>query len=198
MSNLLRGGFRWVGSKTAPAGTSMPVIILPVASAYGTVLYRGLPVKLVGTGTIQAATPGDAIYGIFDGAEQYYDGTQVRKGASLPVSTYGSNLSRQSKARVIPVRDQFFEIDADDASTFTTQATYQAAVGENAEWVAGTPVGDQSGALLDISGHATTNTLSVRIENIPNQEEQDFAALGVKLTVTFNLIQDATSSATGV
>lgn len=198
MANLLRGGFRWVGSKTAPAGMSMPVIILPVASAYGTVLYRGLPVKLASTGTIQAAAPGDAVYGIFDGAEQYYDGTQVRKGASLPVSTYGSNLSRQSKARVIPVRDQFFEIDADDASTFTTQATYQAAVGENAEWAAGTPVGDQSGALLDISGHATTNTLSVRIENIPNQEEQDFAALGVKLTVSFNLIQDATSSATGV
>lgn len=198
MSNLSRVGFRWVGSKTDPAGASMPVIILPVASAYGTVLYRGLPVKLVSTGTIQAAAPGDAVYGIFDGAEQYYDGTQVRKGASLPVSTYGSNLSRQSKARVILARDQFFEIDADDASTFTTQATYQAAVGENVEWVAGTPVGDQSGALADISTHATTNTLSVRIENIPNQEEQDFAALGVKLTVSFNLIQDATSSATGV
>lgn len=198
MSNLQRNGFRWVGSKLDPAGVSMPVVVLPVASAYATVLYRGLPVKLVSTGTIQAATPGDNIYGIFDGAEQYYDGTQVRRGASLPVSTYGSNLSRQSKARIILARDQLFEIDADDASTFTTQATYQAAVGENAEWVAGTPVGDQSGALLDISTHNTTNTLSVRIENIPNQDGQDFASIGVKLTVSFNLIQDATSSATGV
>lgn len=198
MANLQRTGFRWRASQLDPAGASMPLIVLPVASAYATVLYRGLPVKLAATGTIQAASPGDAVYGIFDGAEQYYDGVQVRKGGSLPVSTYGSNLSRQSKARVILVRDQIFEIDADDASTFTTQATYEAAVGENAEWVAGTPVNDQSGALLDISTHAVTNTLSVRIVDVPNKEGQDFAALGVKLHVVFNLIQDATASTTGL
>jgi hypothetical protein len=198
MSNIQRGGFRWRASKLDPAGVSVPLMILPVASAYGTVLYRGDPVKLASTGTIQAAAPGDSIYGVFDGAEQYYDGVQIRKGGSLPVSTYGSNLTRQSKARVILARDQVFEIDADDASTFTTQATYQAAVGENAEWATGTHVGDQSGALLDISTHATTNTLSVRIIDIPNQEGQDFASIGVKLHVEFNLIQDATASATGV
>lgn len=197
MANLARGGFRWKGNKLIPNAVSPPIVVLPVASAYGTVLYRGDAVKLASTGTLQAAAAGDAVYGVFDGAEQYYDGVQIRKGGSLPVSTYGSNLSRQSRARVILARDQIFEIDADEATTATTQAAYEAFVGENAEWVAGTPIGDQSGTQLDISGHATTNTLSVRILNIPNKENQDFAATGVKLSVEFNLIQDSTASATG-
>lgn len=199
MPNLARGGFRWRYNKLSPRSASAPVMVVPVASAYATVLYKGDPVKLASTGTLQAAAPGDRVYGIFDGAEQYWDGTQIRKGASLPVSTYGSNLTRQSLGRVILARGQVFEVDADDASTFTTQATYQAALGENAEWATGTAVGDQSGAVLDISTHATTNTLSVRILDIPNQQVQDFAAIGVKLHVEFNLTQDtAGGTTTGV
>jgi hypothetical protein len=196
MANMARGGFRWRYNKLAPNSVSEPVDILPVASAYGTVLYRGDPVKLASTGTVVAAAAGDRVIGVFDGAERYWDGTVIRKGGSLPVSTYGSNLSRQSLARVIPVRGQVFEVDADDAVTFTTQATYQAAVGENCEWVAGTPVGDQSGAQLDISTHATTNTLSLRIVNVPNQDGQDFAATGVKLHVEWNLSQDTAAGTT--
>jgi hypothetical protein len=199
MSNLNRGGFRWKYNKIAPNTVSEPLLIIPVASAYGTVLYRGDPVKLAGTGTIQAASAGDRVYGIFDGAERYYDGVQIRKGASLPVSTYGSNLTRQSLARVIPVDGQVFEVQADEAATATTQAGYQAFVGENCEWIAGTATGDESGAQLDISTHNTTNTLSVRIVDIPNQDNQDFASTAVKLHVIFNLTQDvAAGTTTGV
>lgn len=196
MANVARGGFRWRGNKLAPASTSPPVMIYPVASAYATVLYRGDPVKLASTGTIQAAAAGDRVIGVFAGAEQYYDGTVVRKGASLPVSTWGTNLSRQSKARVILARGQIFEVDADEATTATTQAAYEAFVGENAEWVAGTAVGDVSGAQLDISTHAVTNTLSVRILDIPNKDNQDFASANVKLTVEFNLTQDTAAGTT--
>jgi hypothetical protein len=201
MANLSRGGFRWRINKGAPASVSAPVRIFPVASAYATALYRGDPVKLASTGTIQAAAPGDRVIGIFEGAEQYWDGSVMRKGAVLPASTtYGSNLARQSLVRVIEARGQIFEVDADDAVTFTTQATYQAAVGENCEWVTGTPSGEQSGALLDISTHNTTATLSCRILDIPSQGSlQDFASAGVKLHVEFNLTQDtAAGTTTGV
>jgi hypothetical protein len=196
MANTARGGFRWRYNKLSPASASEPTMILPVASAYATVLYRGDPVKLASTGTIQAAAAGDRVIGVFDGAEQYWDGTVVRKGGSLPVSTYGSNLSRQSLARVIPVAGQVFEVDADDGVTATTQAAHQAFLGENVEWATGTPVGDQSGAVMDISTHATTNTLSLRIVDIPNQGQQDFASTAVKYHVEWNLSQDTAAGTT--
>lgn len=197
-------GFRWVGNKYAALAVEPPIQILPVASAYGTVLSIGDPVKVVSDGSIQAAAPGDAIYGVFVGAEQYYDGTVVRKGGSLPVSTWGTNLSRQSKARVIPARNQLFRVTCNDNTTATTQAGYEAFTQENAEWATGTATGDYSGATLNISTHANTNTLSVRIENIPDKELTNFnpAAVSgtpnVEVLVTFNLVQDdAPGSTTG-
>lgn len=197
MANSFKGGFRWARSKTGPGqNVNRPIMILPVASAYGTVLYRGGAVKLLNDGTIAACAAGDTVYGIFDGAAQYYDGTVVRSGGKLPVSTWGSNISRQSLARVIPVRDQIFLAAGDDATTGTTLAAYQAFVQENVEWVAGTAVGDESGDLLDISTHATTNTLSVRIEGISNPQLTDFTSTGVTLEVSFNLIQDTGSGST--
>jgi hypothetical protein len=197
MANSYKGGFRWARSKSGPGqGVNPPVNILPVATAYGTVIYRGGAVKLLSDGTIAAAAAGDTIYGIADGAAQYFDGTVVRSGGKLPVSSWGTNISRQSLLRVIPVRDQIFLAAGDDATTGTTLAAYQAFVGENVEWVAGTAVGDESGDLLDISTHATTNTLSVRIEGISNPQLTDFTSTGVTLEVSFNLIQDTGSGST--
>lgn len=197
MANNAKNGFRWVGNRYAPSETSPPIVLLPVADDFAVTLRRGYPVKLIADGTIEDADPGDAIYGIFDGAAQYYDGSAIRKGGSLPASTsYDTNISRQSLARVIPVRGQKFRVTVDDAVTATTLAGYIAFVGENVEWVAGTPVGDEAGCQVDISGHATTNTLSVRIENVPDRELQDFASAGVQLVVSFNLIQDTASGST--
>jgi hypothetical protein len=196
MPNLVRNGFRWVQNRNAPSTTEPPIMILPVASAFAVTLTRGYPVKVIADGTIEDADPGDAIYGIFDGAAQYYDGSTIRKGGSLPVSTYGSVIQRQSLARVIPVRGQLFRATVDDATTATTLAAYLAFVQENVEWVAGTAVGDEAGCQLDISGHNTTNTLSVRIENVPDRELQDFGSAGVSLLVSFNLIQDTASGST--
>lgn len=196
MANLSRGGFRWVRNKYAPDATSPPFVTRPVASAYATVLYNGDPVKALSDGTIAVATPGDAIFGVFHDAQQYYDGTIVRSGGKLPVSTWGSNMSRQSLARIILARGQIFEADCDDGTTFTTLATFQDAVEENVEWATGTAVNDQSGAVLDISTNNTTNTLSVKIEGIPNPQTQDFASDRVKLWVSFNLIQSEGSGST--
>jgi hypothetical protein len=172
-------------------------MILPVADDFAVKLTRGYPVKLISDGTIEDADPGDAVYGIFDGAAQYYDGNFIRGGGSIPASTsYDTNLARQSLARVIPVRGQLFRASADDNTTATTLAGYLAFIGENVEWAAGTAVNDEAGCQLDISEHATTNTLSVRIENVPDRELQDFTATGVSLLVSFNLIQDTASGST--
>jgi hypothetical protein len=196
MANVSHVGFRWKYNRNAP-GAPAPIRILPVATGYSTKICRGVPVKIISDGTIQVATPGDSIYGVTDGVEQYYDGTVVRSGIALPASTaWSTNISRQSRVRVIPVRGQVFEVQADDNTTATTLAAYQAFIQENAEWGAGTDVGDESGSVLDISTHNTTNTLSVRIEDIPNRETQDFTSTGVVLHVTFNLIQDTGSGST--
>lgn len=192
------GGFRWVYNKYAPEANSPPRVKLPIASAYGTSIPKGHPVKVI-DGNVEAAAPGDAVYGVMDGMAQVYNATEgtVAPAASYVATvTWGTVLSRQSLAYVIPVRGQIFRATCDDAVTATTQALYEDTVQENVEWVAGSATGDQSGALLDISTNNTTNTLSVRIENVPDKEMTDFAAAGVELEVSFNLIQDTASGDT--
>jgi hypothetical protein len=198
MPNLHRKGFRWVGHKNAPSQTNPPIITCPVADDYATVLKIGAPVKRLSTGYIEAASAGDTIFGVFVGSEQYYDSSigALRGGPTLPVSSYDTNASRVSLARVIPVRDQLFEINCDDNTTATTYLGYVAFLHENAEWAAGTAGDEVAGCVLDISTHNTTNTLSVRIEDIPDRNMQDFSAADVRLVVSFNLIQDTASGTT--
>lgn len=196
MANISRNGFRWVGNALSPSSTEPPIVVLPVASAYGTAIPRGIPVKLVSTGMIEVAASNDPIYGISDGVAQYYDGSVIRKGGSLPASTtYGSVIQRQSLLRVIPVRGQLFRIPVDENTTATTLAAYLAFVGENVDWAVGTASGDEAGCQLDISTHATTAE-DCRIENVPDRELQDFASTGVSLVVSFNLIQSTGSGST--
>lgn len=185
------GGARWRQNLLAPASTTPPVVILPVASAYGTQLSIGDFVKLISTGYIERAAAGDTIYGVFDGAEQYYDGTVIRRGGKLPASTtYSTNFERQSMVRVIPAFGQVFEMCTDDVgSTYDTYAEHLAFIGENCEWITGTAVDDSSGNLLDISTHATTNTLSLRLHGLVKHVDTDYAALGVRYYVTANLVQ---------
>lgn len=195
MPNLARLGFRWVQNKYAPDSNSPPIEIMPVADDYAVKLCRGVPVILISDGTIQIAAPGNPVYGIFDGAK-YFDGNYMRRGGSLPAATsYDTLIERQSMARIIRPRGQLFRATCDENTTATTLAAYLAFVGENVEWAAGTNVQDEAGSVLDISGHAVTDTLSVRIENIPDRELQDFTATGVSLLVSFNLISDTASGA---
>jgi hypothetical protein len=199
MANYQRGGLRWVRSRTNPDQHSPPIEFKTVATSYATALYTGDIVKIVSDGTIAAAAAGDTAYGVFDGAEQYYDVANgvMKKGGSLPSTVaWGTVWERRSVARVIPFRGQVFRMCCDDATTFTTPATYDDSVGENCEWIAGTAVGDQSGTLLDISTNNTTNTLSLRILSYPNQNLTDFASAYVPVDVVANLIQDEASGST--
>ncbi len=202
MANPQRGGLRWVRSKADPNQHVAPIELKTIATAYGTALYDGDIVKLTTDGSIIAAVAGDTAYGVFAGMEQYYDVSAgaMRKGGSYPASvSWGSNWERRSIARVIPARGQVFRMCADEATTATTPALYDDMSGENCEWIAGTPVGDQSGTLLDISTNNTTNTLSLNIQGFPNGSFVDYASAYVPVDVVFNLIQDqASGSTTGV
>lgn len=197
--NPQRGGLRWVKNRLDPNQHHAPIELKTVATSYGTALYTGDIVKIVSDGTVAAAVAGDTAYGVFDGAEQYYDSSAgaMRKGGSLPASVaWGTTWERRSVARVIPFRSQVFRMCCDDKTTATTPALYDDMVGENCEWIAGTPVGDQSGTLLDISTNATTNTLSLRIVGFPNQNLTDFTGLYVPVDVVANLYQDEASGST--
>lgn len=197
--NPKRAGFRWIGNIQSPTAIEPPIEIHPIADDYGTALYIGDVVKIVSTGYLEAASAGDSAYGIFAGMDQIYDSSlgAVKKSATYTASTsYDTNFSRQSLARVIPVRGQKFVALCDDKTTATTEAGYLAFRQENVEWVAGTATGDYSGTLLDISGHNTTNTLSVRIRNLHNKNLVDFSGLYVPLEVEFNLIQSVASGST--
>jgi hypothetical protein len=196
MPNLHKKGFRWVGSKYTPSQTNPPIKLCPVADDFNVTLKIGAPVKLISTGYIEDADAGDDIFGVFVGAEQYYDSTisALRGGPTLPANTsYDTNASRVSLARVSPARGQLFEINVDDNTTATTYLGYVAFLGENAEWAVGTDGDEVDGAVLDISTHNTTDSLSVRIEDIPDRNLQDFSAADVRLVVSFNEIQDTGS-----
>ena len=197
-NNQNKNGFHWVGNKYAPGAKEPPIMIYPVADDYATAIPRGYPVALASDGTITVASTGNnVVFGISDGTEQYWDGSVLRSGNVLPASTsYDTVVARQSRLRVIPVRGQLFRINCDDNTTATTQAAYEAFVGENVDWTAGTAVNGDAGCQIDISGHATTATLPVRIENVPDKETQDFSGTLVSLLVSFNLIQDTASGAT--
>lgn len=197
MANIIRKGFRWVGNKLAPSATEPPILIFPVADNYGTKINRGDPVKLVSTGMLEQADTNANIFGVCDGVKAYYDGSFMRGGVALPANTtYGSVIQRQSLLRVIPVRGQLFEATCDEATTATTLAAYLAFVGENVDFALGTAANGESGVVLDISTHVTTAE-DCRILNVPDRELQDFASVGVRLVIEFNLIQDATASTTG-
>jgi hypothetical protein len=74
-NNQNKNGFLWVGNKYAPLSTNPPIVILPVASAYATAIPRGHPVTLISDGTVTvSAEATDVVYGISDGAAQYYVG----------------------------------------------------------------------------------------------------------------------------
>lgn len=193
------GGFRWTRNKFDPTQCTPPRVVLPIASGYATSIPNGAPVKMATDGTIQLAASNDNVYGVFAGMKQVYnatEGTVAPAGAYTATVTWGTVLSRQSQAYVIPVRNQVFRATCDDNTTATTQAGYEAFVSENVDFAAGTAVGDQAGHVIDISGHATTAE-DLRILNVPDKELTNFAGTGVELEVEFQLIQDSTASTTG-
>lgn len=158
-------------------------------------LGKGDPVAQVNTGTVtlcdgsenSSPTP----YGIVVGVAPYWNSTKSRMefGEVLPSDTaWGTVQARRSEVYVIPASAGFWEIDCDDATTATTEAAYQLLVGENCPHIL-TGASGQTRAYpkLDISAHATTDSLAWRIVGISKtRDNKDFSGANVKLIVQAN------------
>jgi hypothetical protein len=169
-------------------------------------IYPGDPVKQVNTGGVIISVSGDPVWGIVVGILPYWDGTRMVPGNKLPnQTTWGTVEERRSQILVVPATAGVWEIDCDDtAAGYDTKAEYEAFVGENVTHVlpdgsvTGVAPSDSADPYIDISTHATTNTLTWRIEGVsPTAENQDFATTYVKMLVRPNLSQEAGESASG-
>ena len=197
--NLVRYGFRPFKGQYS---SEEKLEEWPVASAYqaapGAVnvpLRVGDPVSRVSDGTVAltAAGGGARTYGVILGIVQVYDSSigAPRPSINVPGGTTWSGLVNQTKVLVMPVKGRIFEIDADEATTATTEATYQSYRGENADIIHVPVLNTGAFPKLDISTHNTTNTLQLNIVGVsPTGDNRDFAGLNVKLLVQFNLVDD--------
>lgn len=207
-------GCRWF--RAANGGVAQPVpeehIVASAASfditggASNVGLGPGDIVAMATTGGVSLCpgaetTPGLA-YGVVVGVAPYWDGTMMVRGRVLPSdTTYGTNLSRQSKVYVVPIADGIWEMDCDDKVTATTLAGYQAFIGENVDFIHDlTSTNTRPTPRIDISGHdPTTATLALRIVGIsPTVHNQDFSGNYVKLLVRANEGLSPLFSGTGI
>lgn len=209
-------GFRWFSGQ----GKAMPQPERHVVAtgqsfdinggASNVVLSVGDPVIRLSTGGVtlcdSAEGAGGALapFGIVVGIGPYWDagsGKMVR-GNSLPADVaWGTLLERQSTVLVVPLAyNQLWEIDCDDATTATTEAAYQAFIGEHTNTRCDTTATNtRAFPRLDISAHNTTSTLVWNIRGIsPTVNNQDFSGNYVKLLVSPNVIQLVTAGMTGV
>lgn len=206
--NPQKYGLRW--NQAANGGAPLPKpmeVLVADATAFdvsggqaGVALGAGDPVKEVSTGGVTLAQAGDALFGVVIGVEPYWDGTVMKPSPTLPSGTsYGTNLSRQSKLLVVPITAGVWEMDCDDKTTATTEAGYQAFINENADIALDLTSGNtRPYPRLDISTHGT-GSAQMRIVGISKTaENQDFSGLYVKLLVVGNEVQNAPWQTTGV
>lgn len=214
-NNRQKYGFRW--STAANGGKSMPQpeeVIVATSQSFD--INGGASNVAVGPGDVvrRLSTGGvglcDGVEGaggatspafVVVGVAPYWDGSKMVIGTTLPSDTaWGTNLARQSKLLVVPVDAGYWEIDCDEASTATTEAAYQAFIGEYADHTHDTTsTNTRPTPRLDISSHATTSTLLWRIVGISKTlDNQDFSGNYVKLIVYPNVIQNKTAGLTGV
>lgn len=197
--NLARYGFRPFKGKLS---AEEKVEIWPVASAYQAApgstnvpLRVGDPVARVSDGTVALVTAGSGtkVYGVIVGIERVYDSAIGAPGKNrlVPGGTTWTGLPNQTLVQVAPALGRIFEVDCDDAVTATTEAAYQAFRGENVDIIYVPVLNEGAYPKVDISGHATTNTLQCNIVGIsPTQDNRYFDGANVKLLVQFNLVDD--------
>lgn len=162
----------------------------------------GDPMQLVSDGSLAFATAGSAggISHVVVGIEKYWDGTRMRSGDRVPyqLGAYSTNLDRQTTILCVRVEDAIWEMDCNDNTTATTLTAYQAFINENADLVysASAP---NAFPRINISTHATTATLQLRIQGISETAfNQDFSGNYVKLLVTVNKTLAAGQAATTI
>ena len=168
-------------------------------------LNAGDPVKLVSDGTIALALTTEAVWGVIVAFKPYWTGEFLKPSPRLPGATnWGTIRERRSIALVVPVDgSQIWEMDCDDKTTATTEAAYEAFEGENCTFVIPGNQTDSSkpsaDPKIDISLHATTASLHLRLHKLSmTMENQFFDGANVKYWIKWNVTQAAAQPATTI
>ena len=215
MANKTTYGLTWArsanGGKDCPAPEEWPVATGYQATVQGGTavdLNVGDVVKRTSGGTLALAEgteitsypspAADIAVGVIVGFKPYFDGQVMVPTNFLPGGTvYGTNLSRQSKALVVPLQNGVWQLDCDENSTAATIAAYQLLVGENVDFVNKNVAVAPNGVVkadpqIDISTHAVTVTLRFRIYGLAQSLDSDNATeTHFKLLLVANSYADA-------
>ena len=201
--NAAKYGFRWVRSRYG--GPNMVIERAWVATsasfdvnggASNCVLGKGDPIfqQSDGSATLclgNETTDSSTVLGIVQSFE-YKDtvrNVMTKLGPGIPSDlAWGTNLAFQTIAWYCPAHTAVWSVAVDDIVTATTEAGYQAFIGENCEHIlTGASGATRVSPKLDISQHATTNTFLWKIIGIDRTaENQDFAEDNVRLLVIAN------------
>lgn len=198
--NVHRVGFRFVGytggASASPAEFEYQIVDAfpwPDDAAAACTVNVGDPVKLISTGKVAVCEDGEALFGVVSQILPYWDGAVMKFSDYIPnANTGGGLIRRANRVMVILVKDAIFEIDADDATTATTEAAYQAFVGECCDGLATRATINgryQLDPKLDISTHGTSGGQWLILGISKTAENRDFAGNYVKLLVTANEYQ---------
>jgi len=214
--NLAKYGFRWVGGKGGRALPDPIECIVATGESFDVTsgaqnvgIGPGDVVTRLSTGGVtlcagNETTPASP-FGVVVGVRPYWSVAESRMVLAelLPSDVaWGTILERQSKLLVVPIDQGYWEVDVDEATTATTLAAYQAFIGENVSFINTGASGEaRAKPKIDISTHATTNSLMFRIAAISGtQDNQDYSGANVKIIVEANLGQRpyANTTSTGI
>jgi len=202
--NAVRYGFRFVKSRYGSGNASVQEAWTATSASFdvnggaaNVYLGEGDPILQVSDGSVTLAigsegTDSTTLLGICCGIKHYYDtakGVMTAAGPGIPSDlAWGTNLARQSRLYFTPVEAAIWAIQVDDIVTATTEAAYQAFIGENCRFINTGASGDtRARPKLDISTHATTNSFPWKIVGVSQAAgNQDYAGANVELYVISN------------
>lgn len=202
--NAVKYGFRFARSRYGSGGQDIQEAWVATAASFdvnggasNVVLGEGDPLVQLSDGSVTLAvgsetTDSTTILGICVGIKQYYDtvrGVMTAMGPGVPSDlAWGTNLARQTRIYYTPIESAVWAIQVDDAVTATTEAAYQAFIGENCRMVlTGASGENRAKPKLDIATHATTNTFPFKIVGLgQTATNQDYSGANVELLVISN------------
>ena|SRR6185369_1070481 len=199
-TNVQTNGFRYWGSLL---GENIVPRVVPkqVASAYGTAIFKGDPVKKVSDGTVSISAAGEAIYGIVVGVHYLTTAGVYVDANYVPASiSYTPDRVRTIVDIIVATPFTIFEVSANAAvADIATARTY---VDENVDHIAtaagntGTGLG---GYQIAIAGHQTA-TAQWRIHDISPSDSNDVTATNGRWLVIANETHNLPGafSATGI
>lgn len=206
-----RGG---MGSQTQYVSVRQPVVSnydsnTPVGTS-GIGFRAGDLVTQQADGTVAHTAVGDPSatvlrrpLGVVVGIDPWYDSTIGQSGAmrradNLPTGiVYGTNFDRQSNLLILPIEGLQLEVDA-TGTVPTTYANWLAIVGANVPLIY-SAVAPKAFPRIDVTTPVQAATAQFRVVGVsPNQANQDFSGLNVKLLVTVNFAQQAPLGTLGV